>query len=339
MATFVIAEIGVNHNGSLDVACKLIDAAKLAGADAVKFQTFSSTDLVTDKSECALYQQAGLNETKSQLSMLQELELSRDDFFQISSYCEKQQIQFLSTPFEPIHLDFLVELGIKAIKVPSGEITNIPFLEHISYVSSLNDLPIYLSTGMSSLSDIQVALEVFYSHKIKSNNIFIMHCTSAYPAPIYDLNLSAIKTIKNAFNCKIGYSDHSDGINASIIAVAYGAEVLEKHITLDKNMMGPDHKASIEPHVFRYMVENIREVELMIGDGIKKIQPSELNVYKVARRSIRASKFISKGTEITLDMINFKRPNDGLSPVNYKDIIGRPASSDYNTGDCINEII
>ena len=334
MATLIIAEVGVNHNGDIDLAKRLVEAASEAGADAVKFQTFKADDLVTAGAPKADYQiqNDGIG---SQIDMLKSLELTVSEYRELAEHCKAWSIKFLSTAFGVNELSFLLELGITAIKVPSGEITNLSLLEAIAEASIERNLPVYLSTGMSTLEEVEAALGVLFRRGVPKGNITVLHCVSAYPAPEDQINLSAIGTLERAFGCPVGYSDHTLGITASIAAVALGAVIIEKHITLDTNMPGPDHRASLVPEEFQSMVEAIRSCERMLGDGVKRPQRSEDSTKNVARRSIRAAKPIKKGALITIEDLAFKRPGDGVSPMKYKEFLGTPASIDYEVGDAI----
>ena len=338
MATVIIAEAGVNHNGDLSLALELVDAADDAGAHVVKFQTFSSQDLTTSLAEKASYQllQDGQG---TQREMLQTLELSQEEHKVISQHCKKRGISFLSTAFGIPELNFLLELGIGAIKVPSGEITHLPLLECMAQSAFQHNLPVYMSTGMSTLSEIEAAMNVFLSCGVSRSNITIMHCLSAYPAPFVEVNLNVLKTLSDTFQSPVGYSDHTLGISASVVAVALGAKLIEKHITLNRHLKGPDHSASLEPAEFKQMVESIHRTELLLGTHIKQPQQSELNTRSVARRSIRASQFIPAGTIFQHHHFICQRPADGLSPMQIPDLLGRPAMRSFNRGDLISHML
>ena len=325
---FIIAEAGVNHNGSVELAKKLIDAAKDAGADAVKFQTFKAESVVVKDAQKAEYQKETTGEG-SQYEMIKKLELTEEDFRELADYAEKKDIMFLSSPFDKESVDLLHELDVPAFKVGSGEITNLPLLRYIAKKGK----PIILSTGMSTLGEIEEALDVIRSEGVE--DIILLHCVSNYPARIEDVNLRAMGTLKQAFKLPVGFSDHTLGITAPIAAVALGACVIEKHFTLDRNLPGPDHKASLEPDELKEMVKDIREVEKALGNGIKKPTKEEEKIKKVARRSIVAKVDISKGAIITEDMLDVKRPGTGIEPKYLKFIIGRKTKEDIKKDDVI----
>lgn len=315
---FIIAEAGVNHNGSLKLAKKLIDAAQNAGADAIKFQTFKTENLVTEGTEMADYQKKNLNKKSSQYRMLKKLELKYEDFIELKKYCDKKNILFLSTPHTEDAIDFLYSL-VPAYKIASGDLTNLPFLEKIAKKKK----PIILSTGMATLDEVREAVTAI--KKTGNNKIIVLHCTTNYPCPLEEVNLKAMLTLKKEFNLLVGYSDHTLGIMVSVIAVALGARVIEKHFTLDKNLTGPDHKASLEPKELEAMTKMIRAIEQVLGSGIKKPTKSEEKTKKIARKSIAAAKNIKKGTKITEDMLTIKRPGTGIKPKYLDKIIGRIA--------------
>lgn len=321
----IIAEAGVNHNGSLELAKQLIDAAATAGADYVKFQTFKSENLVNASAAQADYQIANTGVRESQLDMLKKLELSFDDFRVLKNYCDSKGIKFLSTPFDHESIDFLVSLGIDFMKIPSGEITNLPYLRHIAHVG----LPVVMSTGMCSLDDVRAALNALYSGGLTPNQITLLHCNTEYPTPMEDVNLHAMQTLKEEFGVRAGYSDHTQGICIPIAAAALGATVIEKHFTLSRSMSGPDHAASLEPQELKEMVCSIRDVETALGSGIKSITPSEEKNIKVARKSIVAKCHISAGEMFTEDNLTVKRPGTGLSPMLWDMVIGARATVDY----------
>ena len=325
---FIIAEAGVNHNGSVELAKKLIDAAKDAGADAVKFQTFKAESVVVKDAQKAEYQKETTGEG-SQYEMIKKLELAEEDFRELADYAEKKDIMFLSSPFDKESVDLLHELDVPAFKVGSGEITNLPLLRYIAK----KEKPIILSTGMSTLGEIEEALDVIRSEGVE--DIILLHCVSNYPARIEDVNLRAMGTLKQAFKLPVGFSDHTLGITAPIAAVALGACVIEKHFTLDRNLPGPDHKASLEPDELKKMVKAIKEVEKALGNGIKKPTKEEKEIKKAARKSIVAKVDISKGTIITEDMLDVKRPGTGIEPKYLKFIIGRKAKEDIKKDDVI----
>tara|TARA_X000001036_G_scaffold397540_1_gene399830 strand:- start:1858 stop:2880 length:1023 start_codon:yes stop_codon:yes gene_type:complete len=329
--TLIIAEAGVNHNGDINIAKELIHQAAVAGADIVKFQTFKAEKLLTKDAPKAIYQQDTSNEESSSYEMLQNLELSANDHSVLIKECKKENIEFLSTAFDENSLSFLIDLGISRIKIPSGEITNKPLLSFISQF----DLPVIMSTGMADQSEIEHAIDVLSENKLTKKNISILHCTSQYPAIHDDINLQAIQSMINYFDMNIGYSDHTLGSEASIAAVSLGASIIEKHITLDSNMTGPDHKASMEPHDFKSMVAAIRNIEKSLGDGIKKPTDEELKMRLVARKSLVAKKNIQRGEIFTLENISVKRPGNGISPMRINDILGTKSKYSFKADDLI----
>ena len=329
--TFIIAEAGVNHNGSIELAKKLVDVANVAGADAVKFQTFKAEKVISTHAEMAEYQKKNLDIEESQLEMVKELELSYEDFEYLKSYCDDKSIMFLSTPFDIDSTRFLNDLGLEIFKIPSGEITNYPLLKEIGGYRK----KIILSTGMANLGEIEDALDVLIENGTERENITILHCNTEYPTPFEDVNLSAMLTIKEAFKVKVGYSDHTLGIEVPIAAVALGAEVIEKHFTLDKNLPGPDHKASLEPDELTAMVKGIRNIEKAIGSGIKKPSKSEIKNLKVVRKSIVAAKAIKKGEVLTEENLTVKRAGNGINPMRWEEVIGTVASKNYDEDDII----
>ena len=320
---YIIAEAGVNHNGRLDLALKLCDAAKEAGVDAVKFQTWKTELIVSRNTEMADYQKKNLGNDDSQYNMLKKMELSYEDFRVVKDYCDKIGIQFLSTADETESLEFLCELGMPFIKLGSGEITNIPYLRYCAK----KNLPIIISTGMCSLSDVAVAYDILT--EAGAADIVVLHCTTNYPCPMDEVNLNAMVTIKEALKCKVGYSDHTMGVEVPVAAVAMGAEIIEKHFTLDRNMEGPDHMASLEPTELKDMVLKIRNIEMSLGDGIKRPNASERTICKVVLKSIVANQPISKGTVLTENMLAIKRTSTGISAKNWDLIVGTTAAKDY----------
>ena len=329
--TIIIAEAGVNHNGDLELAKRLVDAACDAGADVVKFQTFQASQLASKHAEQAAYQQRAIGVIEDQLSMLRRLELHPDYHGELINYCRQSGIEFLSTAFDSPSIDFLVSLKLQRWKVPSGEITNLPYLRHIGSQKQ----PVILSTGMASLGEIEAALAVLEHAGTPRSRITVLHCTTEYPAPIQEVNLHAMGTIAHAFGVPVGYSDHTDGIAVPIAAVAMGAVVIEKHLTLDCNLPGPDHKASLEPDQFAAMVEGIRIVEQALGDGIKRPTPSEQMNLPVVRKSIVAARPIRMGEVFTEANITAKRPGTGISPMNWDAWIGRRALRDFAVDELI----
>ena len=327
----VIAEAGVNHNGSLDLAKELIDAAVESGADIVKFQSFSAADLVTRNAKKAKYQILNTKNDESQFNMLEELEISFEQQKELKKYAENRNIEFLSTGFDLSSVKFLNKLNLNRFKIPSGEITNLPYLRLIGSFKK----PVILSTGMSNLNEVKEALEQLYIAGLDTEDITILHCTSQYPAPIKDVNLMAMNTLRNFFKTKIGYSDHTLGIEVALAAVALGAEVIEKHLTLDKNLDGPDHMASLEPNEFSNLVSGIRKISLSLGSHEKKVSTSEKENRKVARKSIIAKTNIKKNDFFTEDNICTKRPGTGISPMEWDNIIGLKSKKDFKKDDLI----
>lgn len=318
--TFVIAEAGVNHNGSPQIATRLVDAAKACGADAVKFQTFKAERLVTRTAEKADYQKRSQPEGDSQLEMLKKLELGDESFRLLSDHCNRCGIEFLSSPFDEESADFLDSLGMATFKIPSGEITNHPFLKHVARKNK----PVILSTGMSSLGDVEEAVEILRT--FGSPKLILLHCVTEYPAPYDEVNLNAMITLRTAFGLEVGYSDHTPGIEIPVAAVALGATVVEKHFTLDNAMDGPDHRASLNPNDFRQMVQAIRNVEMALGDGVKRPAPCELRNIGIARKSIVAAATIDAGEVIRRDKLAVKRPGYGIQPKEIDKIIGLRAN-------------
>ncbi|WP_042700636.1 N-acetylneuraminate synthase [Methanocorpusculum bavaricum] len=320
---FIIAEVGVNHNGSLELAKRMIDAAKDAGVDAVKFQTFVSENLVSCFAEKAEYQKAATGAAENQLEMIKKLELSYDDFRDLKSYAEKLDIIFMSTPFDIDSIDFLAELGMDIFKIPSGEITNLPYLIRIGNLKR----KVILSTGMSSISDINEAVTILQN--AGTDDITLLHCNTAYPTPYEDVNLHVMNTLHETFRLPVGYSDHTNGIEVSIAAAALGAVVIEKHFTLDRTMEGPDHKASLEPSELKQMVQAIRHIEQALGSSEKQPTGSELVNRDIARKSIVAKCGIKAGTVFTEDNITVKRPGNGISPMKWFEVLGQKATRDF----------
>jgi N,N'-diacetyllegionaminate synthase len=328
---FIIAEAGVNHNGSIEVAKKLIDVAVKAGADAVKFQTFKAENLVSKKAEKADYQKLTTNCEESQFDMIKKLELDINMHKELIAYCNDKEIMFLSTPFDLESIELLDSLGLEILKIPSGEITNLPYLRKIG---SLNK-KVILSTGMANISEIEDALNILISSGTIKNNITVLHANTEYPTPMIDVNLKAMITIGKIFDINYGYSDHTLGTLIPTAAATLGACCIEKHFTLDKNMEGPDHKASLEPDELIAMVNAIRNIELALGDGIKKPSSSEASNLKIVRKSIVAKKDIKKGENLTEDNITIKRPATGINPMKWDEILGTIAKKDYKEDDLI----
>lgn len=324
---FIIAEAGVNHNGSLETAKKLVEQAALAGADAVKFQTFHAEKLVCKKALKAQYQIEVTDKEESQLEMLKKLELTEDMHKQLMAYCEGKGIMFLSTPFDVDSLHFLLQCGMKIIKVPSGEITNYPYLREVGHSCATAGKRVILSTGMSSLDEVKTAIEVLRANG--SKEIEVLHCNTEYPTPYEDVNLRAMLTLKEELGIPVGYSDHTQGIEVPIAAVALGAVIIEKHFTLDRDMEGPDHKASLEPEELRQMVTAIRHIEEALGSREKKPSPSEEKNIAVARKSIVAAKDIKMGEVFTEENLTAKRPGNGINPMRWEEVLGKKAIRDF----------
>lgn len=332
MSVFIIAEAGVNHNGSIELAKKLIDVAVDAGVDAVKFQTFKAEKLVSKNAEKAQYQKDNIGDgDDSQLNMLKKLELDTDTHQELISYCKSKNIMFLSTPFDHDSIELLSELGLEIFKVPSGEITNLPYLRD---VGNLNK-KVILSTGMADMGEIEDALDVLINAGTLKENITVLHANTMYPTPMEDVNLKAMQTIGTAFDVAFGYSDHTLGIEVDIAAVAMGASCIEKHFTLDKGMEGPDHKASLEPDELKSMVKAIRNIELALGSSVKKPSKSETPNINIARKSIVASQNIIKGELLTSENLSIKRPGNGISPMRWDEIVGTMALKDYKEDELI----
>ena len=352
--TFLIAEAGVNHNGSIELAKKLIDAAVMAGADAVKFQSFVASSIVTAGASKAEYQITNTGSQESQLEMLKKLELSHSQQRELHQYCQRSGIQFLSTPFDTASLNFLtVDLGLETIKVGSGELTNAPFLFEVARLAK----NIILSTGMSTLDEVADALGVIAfvmtdsknpsvssfksalasseGRKAVTSKVTLLHCTTDYPTVPSDVNLQAMLTLREKFDCQVGFSDHSVGIHLAVAAVAMGATVIEKHLTIDRDLPGPDHKASLEPNEFKNLVDQVRDLENAFGDGIKRPTEVELKNKKIARRSLVALKAIKTGDVFTSENVSIKRPGTGRSPFEYWSLLGTKATSDIAENEVI----
>jgi N-acetylneuraminate synthase len=329
----IIAEAGVNHNGDINLAKKLIDVAVEAGVDYVKFQTFKSESLVSKSAKKADYQIENTKDSiENQLQMLKKLELSHEQQVELMAYCRQKNISFFSTAFDLESLIYLKELGLTMVKIPSGEITNLPYLRKAAELFS----KVIISTGMSTLEDIEKALNVFLSAGIKREAIYILHCNTEYPTPMKDVNLLAMLTIKNKFNVEIGYSDHTLGIEVPTAAVALGAKMIEKHFTLDRSLPGPDQIASLEPIELKAMVASIRNIELAIsGNGMKEPSSSELKNMEIARKSIVAKTAINKGDIFSELNITTKRPGNGISPMKWDEVIGQVAQANFNADDLI----
>ena len=330
--TFIIAEAGVNHNGSLDMALKMVDAAVAAGADAVKFQTFRAERIIAASAPKAGYQQQTTGSDESQLEMVKKLELDELAHTRLYQHCQSKDIQFLSTPFDLESIDLLNRLGLEIFKIPSGEITNLPYLRRLGTLGKR----LILSTGMADLGEIEDALDVLTESGTPLGNITVLHCNTEYPTPFEDVNLRAMLTIQNAFpGIAVGYSDHTSGIEVPIAAVAMGARVIEKHFTLDRNLPGPDHRASLEPHELSAMISGIRNIERALGTGIKKPSPSELKNKPIARKSIVAARDIVRGEPLTEENLTVKRPGIGISSMRWDEIIGCKAAKAYRRDELI----
>lgn len=329
--TIIIAEAGVNHNGSLETAMQLVEKAAEAGADYVKFQTFRTENLVTASAHKADYQIQNTGNSDSQFAMLKKLELSEADHLALQKHCEAHHIKFISTPFDLESIDFLADLGMDFFKIPSGEITNYPYLKHIAR----KGLPVVLSSGMATMEDIANTLSVLERFGLDRKQISLLHCTTEYPTPMNEVNLKAMETLRKTFNLPVGYSDHTQGIEVAIAATALGAAIIEKHFTLDRNMEGPDHIASLEPQELKAMVQAIRHIEKALGDGDKKPMPSETKNKAIARKSIVAKRPISENEILTEENLTVKRPGDGISPMRWEEVVGTKARRAFNTDEKI----
>ena len=333
MRTLVIAEAGVNHNGDIEIAKKLIDIAADAGADLVKFQTFRAHRLVSNLAAKANYQLRDANDDESQYQMLQKLELTESMHRVLLAHCSEKKIGFLSTGFDIESVNFLFELGQRLFKIPSGEITNFPYLQHIGKLKGR----VILSTGMSNMQEIEAAINVLEDSGTARAQITVLQCTTAYPVPMADVNLRAMQSIQERFKVDVGYSDHTLGIEVPIAAVALGAKIIEKHFTIDRTLPGPDHKASLEPIELYSMIRGIRNVEEALGNGIKRLMPSEISNVGVARKSIVASQLIKSGSIFTEKNLTTKRPGTGVSPMQITKLIGKTADRDYVPDEFIDE--
>lgn len=328
--TSIIAEIGVNHNGSLDVALDLIDQCSAAGADIIKFQTFSAERLVSRDAPKADYQ-IKLDGEGNQLEMLKRLQLSYDDHRVLLEHCVGNGVEFLSTGFDEVDLKMLIQLGIKRIKIPSGEMTNLPYLRTVASYQ----LPVLMSTGMATMEEVEASISALFDAGLNKHNLTILHCTSSYPAPDDELNLNAMSTMQKYFSLPVGYSDHSEGIEASVIAACLGATVIEKHVTLNRQLPGPDHFSSIEPEKLAELVKMIRRKDVMLGSAVKTPSTSELTNARVARKSIVASQRIKKGELLTKSNITLKRPGLGLSPMQWDQVINTKAVKNFMVDEAI----
>lgn len=328
MSVYIIAEAGVNHNGSFELACRLVDAAKAAGADCIKFQTFKSKNLVSGNAQKAEYQKSTTGEG-SQIDMLKKLELSYEEFLKLKDYCDEADICFLSTPFDFESIDFLNSLEMPFWKIPSGEITNYPYLVALAKTYK----PVVMSTGMCEMQEIEAAIKVLRDNG--AGEIKLLHCNTEYPTPFEDVNLKAMETLREEFGLDVGYSDHTKGIEVPVAAVALGATIIEKHFTLDRNMEGPDHKASLEPDELAGMVSAIRHIESALGSGDKIPSPSEKKNIPIARKSIVAKTSIKAGEIFTENNITVKRPGTGISPMKWNDVMGTKAKRNFEEDELI----
>lgn len=325
MSVMVIAEAGVNHNGSLALAKKMIEAAKDAGADYIKFQTFIPKELVAKDAQKAEYQKETTGTGESQQEMLEKLALTFEDFKELKEYCKEVGVGFLSTPFDFESIEFLKGLDLDFWKIPSGEVTNLPYLKRLAATGK----PIVLSTGMCTLQEVGAAVRILETEGVKRQDITLLQCNTEYPTPYKDVNLLAMLKMQEAFNVSVGYSDHTKGIEIPLAATALGAAVIEKHFTLDRQMEGPDHKASLEPQELKSMISSIRHIEQAMGDGEKRPSESEKKNIPVARKSIVAKTWIREGEVFTEENLTLKRPGTGISPMKWEEIIGRKADRDY----------
>lgn len=328
-SVFIIAEAGVNHNGDIEIAKRLVDEAALAGADAIKFQTFKAESLVCKDARKADYQMTTTEQSESQFDMLKKLELTSEMHEQLIEYCTQKGIMFLSTPFDIDSIHYLVDCGINILKVPSGEITNYPYLREIGKTGK----KVILSSGMSTLEEVQEAVNVLRNHG--SGEITVLHCNTEYPTPYKDVNLLAMVTIRNELDVAVGYSDHTQGIEVPIAAAALGASVIEKHFTLDRNMEGPDHRASLEPWELQAMVRAIRNIEQALGDGQKIPSESEIKNIGIARKSVVAQCDIKAGEKFTEVNLTTKRPGTGINPMRWNEMIGKTADKDYKADEMV----
>ena len=329
--TLIIAEAGVNHNGDLELAKKLINIAAEAGADLVKFQTFNADRLSTSTAKKAFYQTQATDSRESQHEMLRRLELTEDMHKELIAHCAARNIGFFSTGFDIKSVDLLLSFGQNHFKIPSGEITNLPYLRHIGQLGR----PVILSTGMATMDEIRSALRILENSGTPKKSITVLHCTTEYPAPMPEVNLRAMISIRDKFEVKVGFSDHTLGIEVAIAAVAMGATLIEKHFTLDRNLLGPDHKASLEPSELKSMVTAIRNIEVALGDGIKRPTPSEAKNIPIVRKSIVASKSIQLGEVFTTKNLTTKRPGTGISPMRFDEVLGKRARRNFAEDDLI----
>ena len=322
----IIAEAGVNHNGSIEMAKKLIDAACDCDVDYVKFQTTKGPGTITSKfAQMADYQKKNLNQDESQLEMLRKILLRMEDFEELNTYCGKQGVKFMSTPFDLESVDFLAGLNMDYMKIPSGEITNLPYLRKIAKLH----IPVIMSSGMCTLGDIEAAMNVLTNNGLSESEISLLHCNTEYPTPFEDVNLRAMLTLKQCFGVRVGYSDHTKGVEVPIAAVAMGADIIEKHFTLDRTLPGPDHVASLEPKELKAMTVAIRNIEKAVGTGVKKVTASEQKNIAIARKSIIAARNIKAGELFTDENLTAKRPGSGISPMRWDDVVGKTAKRNF----------
>lgn len=329
MSVYIIAEAGVNHNGDINLAKKLVDTAVFSGADCIKFQTFISSNIVSKNAEKAEYQKKETGNSESQQEMLKKLELTFEEFIELRDYCNLKNIEFLSTAFDFESINFLHSIGMNKWKIPSGEITNLPYLIKIAKLNQ----PVILSTGMSDIDEVKAAVKILRENG--ATDINLLHCTTEYPTPFEDVNLKAMITMAEELGLPFGYSDHTKGIEIPIAATALGATIIEKHFTLDKNMEGPDHKASLEPDELKLMVESIRNIEKALGNGIKKPANSEIKNMVIARKSIIARHKIKEGEMFTEENLTVKRPGSGISPMKWFEVIGTRAKRNFEEDELI----
>jgi len=322
----IIAEAGVNHNGSIEIAKRLVDEAARANVDYIKFQTFKSEGVVTKKAEKADYQKANTGtEENTQLELIKKLEIPYEGYLEIIDYCKQKGVSFFSTSTDPDSIEFLASLHLGMWKIPSGEVTNYHFLKKIAGYNEET----YFSLGMSDLEMVREAVNVLLENGLDKDKLTLLHCNTEYPTPMYDVNLRVMDTLRSEFGVKVGYSDHTLGLEVPIAAVAMGADVIEKHFTLDRNMEGPDHKASLEPDELCEMVRTIRNIEQALGDGVKRITDSERRNIIIARKSIVASRTIKKGESLTKGNLTTKRPGNGISPMKWNEVVGKTAIKDF----------
>ena len=334
MKTFIIAEAGVNHNGSLSRAIEMVSVAATLGADAIKFQTFFTSEVISKLAPKAQYQIDNTHSNESQFEMVKKLELTEENHFEIIKHCDNNNIEFMTSAFDLKSIELLESFNLKRIKIPSGEINNLPYLRKIKLLK----MPVILSSGMSTMKEIEAAINILTENGKKNKDITVLHCNTQYPTPYVDVNLKAMNSIKKKFGVPVGYSDHTLGIEVPIAAVSLGAKVIEKHFTLDKSLKGPDHIASLNPKEFSEMVTAIRNIEKVFGSGIKKPSPSEFENIKIARKSLIAKKNIKKGEVFSEHNLTTKRPGTGISPIEWDQYIGQNSNYDYKKDDFIKSL-